>query len=264
MTDSTDPPNIDLRDSWNRIAAHYQRQTALRQDVVHYGVFAPTEEQLGLIGPVAGLDVLELGCGGGQCSVAFAKGGARCVGVDQSEEQLAFARTVSEVQEVQVAWLNSEMGAFLDGAEACSFDLVFSAYAFQYIADLPSLMRGISRALRPGGMLVFSLDHPLCDVCGLREGQVVFGESYFASGPREWTWEFPGVEDTPRFVSYHRTVGEIVEAVAAAGLTVERLVEPEAVSEDDPWAGPEEFERFSVIPATIIVKARRLGESSAA
>ena len=69
---------------------------ALRPSVAHYGPDIPTEAELRLLGDLKGKKVLELGCGGAQCSIAFAKQGATAIGVDFSAAQLAFARQLCE------------------------------------------------------------------------------------------------------------------------------------------------------------------------
>ena len=64
-----------------------------RSDVV-WGLFAVPEHDLGVLGDVHGLDVLELACGTAYFSAWLARAGARTVGVDFSGEQLATARRV--------------------------------------------------------------------------------------------------------------------------------------------------------------------------
>src|SRR5690242_14692265 len=111
----------DLRESWNRLAAHYQRQHAIPTDSAHYGVAAPNEDQLHLLGDVSGKRILELGCGGGQCSIAFARQGAECVGVDLSDEQIAYARALAEQEGVEVAFHQGDMIAFLAAQSAAMY-----------------------------------------------------------------------------------------------------------------------------------------------
>jgi hypothetical protein len=60
---------------WEACAAEYQRSCQIPIDVL-YGPGSPNEAELGLIGPVEGKHILELGCGGAQCAIAFALQGA--------------------------------------------------------------------------------------------------------------------------------------------------------------------------------------------
>ncbi|MCS6776522.1 MAG: class I SAM-dependent methyltransferase [Chloroherpetonaceae bacterium] len=250
---------IDLRASWDRLAPYYQRRHAIPLDIAHYGTNAPNEDQLQLLGSVAGKRILELGCGGGQCSIAFARQGASCVGVDFSAQQLVHARLFAEQAGVEVEFVCAEMAEFLEMQRAASFDIVFSAYALQYVEDLARVFRLVRRVLRDGGLFVFSLDHPLNNVTCYRDNEVRFYESYFARGRSEWNWETDRPEEPPhRFYSFHRTVGDFVNLLAAAGFWIERCLEPEATAEADPWGSMADIERWAVVPATIIWKARAL------
>lgn len=246
---------IDLQQSWNRQAADYQRNHAIRTDTAHYGVSAPNEDQLRLLGDVSGKRILELGCGGGQCSIAFAKEGAECIGVDFSEEQIAHAQIFAEQSGVAVTFCCADMTTFLESQPEAAFDIVFSAYAFQYVEDLDCVFRECRRVLRPGGLFVFSLDHPLNNITCVKDNEVCFYESYFARGRSEWTWG-TGTDGEPnRFYSFHRTTGDFLNLLADAGFRVERLLEPEATAESDPWQELADFDHFSIVPATIIWKA---------
>lgn len=250
---------IDLRASWNRLSAHYQKQHNIRTEVAHYGVAAPDESRLNLLGDVDGKRILELGCGGGQCSLAFAKQGAACIGTDLSDEQIAHARALAETEGVSVEFHRADMADFLKAQPGSVFDIVFSAYAFQYVEDLATVFREAYRVLKPGGLFVFSLDHPLNDVTETADGKTAFCESYFARGRSDWDWGYKGEPETVPFYSFHRTVGDFLNLLVDAGFVVERLLEPERTAETDadPWANLSDFDRYEMIPATIIWKARR-------
>ncbi|HUQ40480.1 MAG TPA: class I SAM-dependent methyltransferase, partial [Acidimicrobiales bacterium] len=88
--------------AWDRHSAGYQAKAQLPTDVAHYGPDIATEAEFRLLGDMKGKRVLELGCGGAQCSIAFAKQGATAIGVDFSSEQLAFGRRLSEREGVKV------------------------------------------------------------------------------------------------------------------------------------------------------------------
>lgn len=248
---------VDLRASWNRLAPHYQRQFSLPTDAAHYGPFAPNENQLRLLGEVAGRRILELGCGGGQCSIAFAREGAECVAIDLSDAQIEHARALAEQEGVTVEFHQGDMLAFLGRQLDATYDIVFSAYALQYVDDLASIFRQTWRVLRRGGLFVFSLDHPLCDVVSHGGEKVCFTRSYFQRGRMEWEWECGAERERIPFYSFHRTVGDFLNLLVDAGLVVERLLEPEPTNEHDLWGAIVDFERHTVIPATIIWKARK-------
>ena len=86
---------IDMRNAWNDNSETYQSLHEISTESAHYGPWAPLENELRLLGDVCGLRILELGCGGGQCCIAFAKQGATVAGVDLSDDQIEFARKLA-------------------------------------------------------------------------------------------------------------------------------------------------------------------------
>ncbi|UNI13636.1 hypothetical protein JDV02_000360 [Purpureocillium takamizusanense] len=121
-----------------------------------------------LVPPVAGLDVLDLGCGSGWfCRWAAAQGARSVLGVDVSEKMLAKARTLaassssspsSEVIEYRRVDLDELV---LPDADAGRYGLVFSSLSLHYLADLPRVVALAHRALAPGGFFVFNVEHPI-------------------------------------------------------------------------------------------------------
>ncbi len=114
------------RDLWNATSEEYQEahRTELEDDVL-WGPSMPPESALQVLGPsVAGTDVLEICCGGGQCSVYLAEKGARAVGVDISSKQLEHARRFAEERSVDVRFVEAnaeDLSLFPDA----SFDIAF-------------------------------------------------------------------------------------------------------------------------------------------
>jgi predicted TPR repeat methyltransferase len=104
--------------------------------------------------PSKALDVLDAGCGTGLCGPLLAPYARRLIGVDLSEGMLAHARD-KRVYDVLV---KTELTAYLcENRDA--FDLIVSADTLVYFGDLESVARAAAAALRPGGVLVFSLEH---------------------------------------------------------------------------------------------------------
>lgn len=91
-----------------------------------WGLFAAPEEQLGALGDVRGLDVLDLACGTGYVAAWLARAGARPVALDFSGEQLATARRLQARlgPEFPVVQGDAERVPLADG----QFDLVVSEH----------------------------------------------------------------------------------------------------------------------------------------
>jgi SAM-dependent methyltransferase len=214
-----------------------------------------------LLGDVRGRRILELGCGGGQCSIAFAKQGAVAIGIDLSEEQLAFAQQLAAAEGAAVKFVQGD-AADLSCWGNAEFDIVFSSYALHYVVDIERCLSEVNRVLIAGGKLVFSLDHPFWD-CFFDEEEgedsLLPARSYFRRGAMEWQFSTGGAW----MRSFHRTVGDWVGALHKAGLQLERILEPEPVlgpQEESTWGDSYELELARLIPQTVIfVATKRAG-----
>src|SRR5580698_8437207 len=205
---------MDNAAAWDRHSAAYQDAAKLSTNVAHYGPDIPTEAELRLLGDLKGKKVLELGCGGAQCSIAFAKQGATAIGVDFSAAQLAHARLLSAQEEVRIELRQGDLAdlAFL---RADSIDLVFSAYAFGYVEDLNRVFRQVHRVLKVGAPLVFSLTHPAYDMLDDDlEPPALIRRAYFDASPIEFEWG--GID----FTAYHHTFAGLYMGLSRASYRV--------------------------------------------
>jgi len=181
---------------------------------------------LGLLPDVDGRRVLDLGCGAGQLAHHLAtRGAAEVTGVDLSERMLALAR--AERAHARVTYRREALEKLV--YPPARFDLVVSSLAFHYVDDYPGLVSRIAGWLAPGGILVYSTEHPIftarlpgdgwvLDSAGRRTGWSI--DHYSDEGGREERWFVPGVR------KIHRTLGTLVNGLVDAGLVVERMVEP--------------------------------------
>lgn len=183
------------------------------------------EADAGLLGEVAGRDVLEVGCGAAQGARWLVAAGARVTAFDISAGQLAEARRLDRRSGVTVPRLVQADAQYLplrDGA----FDLVVSAFgALPFVGDATRTLQELARVLRPGGRLVFSVTHPVRWVFPDDPGPagLTVQQSYFDRTP----YVEVDAEGRAAYVEHHRTLGDWVRALVAAGFAVTDLVEPE-------------------------------------
>lgn len=177
-----------------------------------------------LLGDVRGRAVLEVGCGGAMCSRWLAGQGARPVAFDLSGGMLRHAVQLAERSGVGVPLVQAD-AEHLPFRDA-SFDIAFTAFgAIQFVADSARLMREVARVLRPGGRWVFATTHPT---------RWAFPDD---PGPRGLTATMSYFDRTPyvefdengeaTYVEHHRTFGDRVREITAAGLHLVDVVEPE-------------------------------------
>ena len=250
---------IEVKLWWEKAAEDYQRQCRIPIDIL-YGPGAPNEDELQLIGPVTGKHVLEIGCGGAQAAIAFAKRGAVVTGIDIAEAQLRFARRLAAREGVEITLLQGDM-ANLASVATASQDVVFSACAFGYVDNLDRCFSEVHRVLKPAGIFVWSDGHPFTGV--INPKTLMVDKSYFDTGVLiEGDTGVPG----DAFGSVNRTLSDYFNLAVQAGFCIERLVEPDSRTRYpcDPWYGLWDYtpEICIKIPQTIIFKCRKRQENA--
>jgi SAM-dependent methyltransferase len=204
---------------WDSYAPSYQAEHGGELGEAGF-VWCPegvTEDDAGLLGDVAGRTVLDVGCGAGQTTRWLREHGARVVGFDLSLEQLR--RATAPLPLVRA---DAESLPLRDG----SFDVACSAYgALPFVADSARVMREVARVLKPGGRWVFSVTHPFrwCFPDDPTEAGLRASGSYFDRTP----YVEQGEDGAAVYVEHHRTFGDRVRELVAAGFAVRDVVEPE-------------------------------------
>ena len=163
MTDRIGEYERTNRAFWDDDADDYQAAHHHAISDAAWGAYRIPESELRILGDLSGLDVLELGCGGAQASLAFATGAARSVGLDLSIGQLRHAR-----EHVRAA--GRRMGLVCASASSVpfraeSFDVVFCDHGAMGFCDPAVTVPEVARVLRPGGLLAFSLSTLLHNTC---------------------------------------------------------------------------------------------------
>lgn len=215
--------------SWQREAHWYEAYLEGRDDTYQRTVILPNI--LRVLDIHAGDIVLDLACGQGFFSREFAKAGARVTGVDVSKALIALAKK-KDTRAISYHVARAEHMPFLAGA---CFDTVVCILALQNIPHMRETCREVGRVLSPRGTFVMVLNHP------------AFRAPRFSS----WGWDeerrlqyrridrylsaydvaidmHPGKRIGARnthTVSYHRSLQDIVKALAVNDFAITKLEE---------------------------------------
>ena len=180
--------------------------------------------------------------------------GASAVAVDLSAGQLAQAALADARTGLRVPSVQADAAALPFGAG--SFDVVLAAYgALPFVADDRALHREVARVLRPGGRWVFSVPHPVRWAFPDDPGQegLTAAYGYFDRRPYVET----DADGAVVYAEHHRTVGDHVRSLVAAGFVVRDVVEPEwPAGRDRVWGGWSPL-RGRLLPGTAIFVAVR-------
>src|SRR5262245_62093814 len=218
---------------WNANADAWTKLVRAGYDV--YRDHLNTPAFFDLLPDVTGLEGLDIGCGEGHNTRLLAQRGARITAIDIAEDFIAHAlRTEAEAPlgiEYRVA---SAVELPFDDA---TFDF---ATAFMSLMDVPESERAVaevSRVLKPGAFLQFSISHPCFDTPHRRNLRDAGGRTYalevgdyyrdqdgelsewtFGSAPEELREGLP-LFKVPRFT---RTIGRWLNLLSETGFLLER------------------------------------------
>jgi ubiquinone/menaquinone biosynthesis C-methylase UbiE len=111
-----------------------------------------------LLGDVAGLHIVDVGCGTGRHALRLAARGATVVGVDFSDGMLSRARAKEGGDGVR--WLAHDVTRPPLPLSAEAFDRVVCALVVDHIGRLPEFFAELCRLCRPDGQIVVTVMHP--------------------------------------------------------------------------------------------------------
>mgnify|MGYP000923029438 CR=1 FL=1 len=194
-----------------------------------WGIWSVPERDVGMLPEdMRGMHAIELGCGTAYVSGWMARRGARVVGIDNSERQLATARSLADRHGVPLTLIhgNAESVPLPDA----SFDFAVSEYGAAIWCDPYRWIPEARRLLRPGGRLVFLGGTPLSQVCSPLDGSPCeprLHRDYFGLHRLDWT----RVAVDPGGVEFNLPVSGWWRLFRETGFVVEDYLELQAPAE---------------------------------
>jgi SAM-dependent methyltransferase len=194
--------------------------------------------------PLSGTRVLEAACGAGAQCEWLIDLGAEVVGVDLSPAMIEETRQRCRGRG---RYLVADLAQPL-ALEAGSFDGVTCSLALHYLRHWEVPLASFADALRPGGWVVISLEHPFSPPLVSERG------GYFDTELVSDTWIKADVEVTQRF--WRRPLSHVVDAFAEAGFVIEKIAEPQP-SDEARQHYPEELGPVVGVPTFIVYRLRK-------
>lgn len=222
------------RDAWNRTArGGYGADIDADVERLRMGGTNLMPEEIRLLGDLHAVDrAVHLQCSHGLDTLSLLNLGVEeVVGVDISEEMLAYAKQKSDALSAYATWIRSDV---LDTPHDLygTADLVYTGKgAICWMTDLDAWAAVVAKILKPGGRLFLFEGHPLDFVWDEEADHFVVKGSYFMPGPgaeRGFPYEaaLRADDSTPvELTSRVWTIGQVVTAVVNAGLVIQHLEE---------------------------------------
>jgi SAM-dependent methyltransferase len=206
---------------WDRWAAEYVEAGERKwSEEPTWGIWDVPESQVRMLPADAeGLDAIELGCGTGYVSAWLARRGARPVGIDNSEAQLATARRFQAEHGLDFPLLHGD--AEHVPLPDASFDFAISEYGASIWCDPYAWIPEAARLLRPGGGLVFLVNAPLLMLCAPDDENEPASDRMLRPYFDMHRFEWPDDDS----VEFHLPHGELIDLLHGSGFEVKRLTE---------------------------------------
>ncbi|OOC53683.1 MULTISPECIES: class I SAM-dependent methyltransferase [Nocardiopsis] len=213
---------------WDERVAIHTRSPFYDLDGFRAGAEPLDRFQLDELGDVTGLDLVHLQCHIGLDTLSWARHGARVSGLDFSEAAVRAASGLAADigLDHRARFVAADVHDAVDVFGAGAFDVVYTGTgALMWLPDIERWARTAAGLLRPGGRLYLAEFHPLADVLDDGDG-VTAVHDYFARGARTYEvsgsyadWEAETTHNTA--TEWHHTLGDVISAVAGAGLRIE-------------------------------------------
>jgi SAM-dependent methyltransferase len=218
------------RETWNEKVAVHAASEFYDLEGFKKGAESLKTYEIEALGDVSGKSLLHLQCHFGQDTLSWARRGAKCTGVDISDEGIELARS-----------LNNELG--LDAEFVCcnvldvsqhiseTFDIIFTSYGvIGWLPDLKPWAKMISERLRPGGVFYLVEFHPIAWMFDYQQDppKMIYGYQQKEAIYEEYEGTYAdegNSEITSKEYGWNHGLGEVVSALIEAGLTVVLLKE---------------------------------------
>lgn len=215
-------------------------------------------EVLSIAGDVHGLSLCHLQCATGEDTLSWANQGAIATGVDLSPKQIELAKQKAAAAGLPVRFLASDIYALPQEFLAEKFDILFTGGgAIVWLPDLQGWAKIVAQLLKPSGRLILDEEHPIASCLEIQDGAIRIVDDYFGRKPEMFMgWShFSGGEDAKeKKYEFTWPLGDVITALAQAGLRIERLEERPSEAQ---WRFGEKLDEVARIPGEYILVARK-------
>ncbi|RAJ14502.1 class I SAM-dependent methyltransferase [Olleya aquimaris] len=185
--------------------------------------------ELKALGDVSGKSLLHLQCHFGQDTLSWSRLGAKCVGVDLSNEGIKLAKTLNTELHQDAKFVCCNV---LDTSEHVKqvFDIVFSSYGvIGWLPDLKPWGKMIAEKLKKGGVFYLAEFHPIVWMFDYLEGKPIMKYGYMQNEVIYEEYEGTYADTNSKMITkeygWNHGLSEVINALIEAGLHIDYLNE---------------------------------------
>lgn len=207
-----------------------------------------------LLPKLAGLNVLDLGCGSGvYAEYLLDQGVNHITAIDYSVDMIRLLKEKIKKrhQQAKVNAYVQDLSKGLVQEKEARFDLVIAPLMVHYLQDLRPLFKDVHRVLKSGGMFVFSAHHPFVDFSSSTQ------KNYFETEKIQEHWHTLGKPVQVTF--YRRPLSDLINAITQNGLTLCQMTEG-TVSPVVETMDKKRFDHLSTRPNFLFIQSMKSGE----
>jgi 2-polyprenyl-3-methyl-5-hydroxy-6-metoxy-1,4-benzoquinol methylase len=215
------------KDLWNR-------RTIVHKDSAFYdlagfksGANLLTPIELNEVGNVKGKPLLHLQCHFGLDTMSWSRLGAKCTGVDLSDEAIKLAKEINNEVGLDAEFICCNVYDTSDHVKEL-FDIVFTSYGtIGWLPDLQPWAKVIKERLKPGGLFYIADFHP---VVWMFDDDFTHIKYYYENKELIVTENLPTYTGDKEIIkskeySWNHSISEVLNALIKAGLQIESFNE---------------------------------------
>ncbi len=217
------------RATWNEKVKVHAASEMYNLDDFKKGKSSLMSYELDALGDVKGKSLLHLQCHFGMDTLSWSRMGAKCTGIDLSDEGIKLAKSLNiELNlDAQFVCCNVlETSNFIEDR----FDIVFTSYGvIGWLPDLKPWGQMIAERLKPGGSFFMAEFHPIVWMFDYLDGKTTMKYGYMQDEVIYEEYEGTYADENSKMISkeygWNHGLGEVVSSLTEAGLHIEYLKE---------------------------------------
>ena len=215
--------------TWNEKVKVHAKSDMYDLEAFKNGKSSLMNYELDALGDVKAKSLLHLQCHFGQDTLSWSRLGAKCVGVDLSNEGIKLAQKLNEELNLDAEFVCCNV---LDTSKYVKdeFDIVFTSYGtIGWLPDLKPWARMIAKRLKKGGTFYIAEFHPIVWMFDYTQGKPIMKYGYMQDEVIYEEYEGTYANQSSKMMSkeygWNHGLGEVVTALTEAGLHIDYLKE---------------------------------------